>query len=159
MQALTNWLTVLVAVVAAGFVYVQIRQAHSQTAINTARDFVARSRELWADCISEVNGGEGGFDVERFRFCVAQLIAHFEINVICLTEIDLPDRVYDMIDRTIVDYLNEMVSAGYTPYMREILQRKLVCPCLKGFCMQRLSLFEDKTALMGALGIESYRWR
>ena len=159
MQELTNWLTVAVAVVAATFVYAQVKQAKSQTAINTARDFVARSRELWADCISEADGGEAGFDVNRFRFCVAQIIAHLEINAICLTALDLPRDVHDMIDRTLIDYLNEMVSAGYAPYLKEILFRPSVCPCLKDFCLQRVSKIEDKITLMDALGIESYRWR
>lgn len=158
MKDLADWAAVVIAVVAAGFVHVQIKQARSQIAIQTARDFVLHSRQLWAECIRHADESESGFDIDKFRFRVAQIIGHFEINVICLSDLSLSDRVYLMIERTIVDHMEEMVSSGYLPYVKEILFRKHVCPCLKDFCLQRSSMFENKSAIMDALCIERSRW-
>lgn len=134
----------------------QIRHSVRVTAIETARKFLDETRDQWAKC--KLSAGAQPFDIEDFRSELYGFIAQLELNAAALGEIDFPDRIENMIERTIVTFMNEMIAASYDPYLAEIFSNRIMCPCLKDFCLQRHPKFDDGERVMRALSIERFRY-
>jgi len=136
-------------------VIAQLRHSVRVTAIDAARRFLEDTRTQWGKC--QAAAGANPFSPDAFRNELYGFVAQLELNVAALGEIDFPGRVENMIERTIVTFMNEMVAASYEPYLLEIFSNRIMCPCLKGFCLQRKSLFDEGDRIMDALAIERYR--
>lgn len=151
-----DWIAAVAASVGATLVVAQIRHSVRVTAIDAARRFLDDSRDQWRKC--QDTAGQSPFKPDAFRNELYGFIAQLELNVAALSEIDFPDRVENMIERTIVTFINEMIAASYDPYLKEVFSVRIMCPCLKDFCLQRHGLFDDGPRVMEALCIERYRY-
>ena len=154
---IADWLAACAAVTGLGLVLAQIRHSSRVTAIDVARKFIEDTTAQWTACSSAA--GATNFDADKFRQALGQLFAQLELNVIALYEIDFPDRIERMIEKTIISYLNEMIAASYDPYLIEIFSNKITCPCLRDFCLQRYRLFDEGPRLMKAMYREPFRYR
>ncbi|WP_374387555.1 hypothetical protein [Brevundimonas sp.] len=152
-----DWVTAIAAVLGLGLVFAQIRHNTRLAAIETAREFITESRERWAECVN--SAGSNPFDVDKFRRDLAQLIAHLELSVAAISEMSFPETFHDMIEKTIISFLKQMINASYDGYILEIFSDAQMCPCLRSFTLQRISLFEDRDRIMKAMAIETCRYR
>jgi hypothetical protein len=153
---IADWLTAVAAVAALGLVVAQIRHTTRATAIDTARKFLDDTRDHWDLCMAAA--GAPTFSSDQFKKHLYDLVAQLELNAVALSEMSFPDRIHSLIERTMVTFMNEMIVSGYDPYLSQIFSNNIMCPCLKDFCLQRVSLFDDPHRLMSALNIARYRY-
>ena len=135
----------------------QLRHSAQVAAIDSARKFLDDTRTRWTKC--QETAGATPFSPDDFRKELYGFIAQLELNVATLSEIDYPHRIEKMIERTIVTFINEMMASSYDPYLIEIFSIEIMCPCLKDFCLQRKTLFDDEARVMNSMSIEGYRYK
>ena len=152
-----DWLAASAAVSGAILVVAQLQHSVHVTAIDAARRFIEDTRTHWDNCKSAA--GAKTFDPDGFRSALYAFIAQLELNTAALSEIDFPDRIESMIERTIITFINEMIESSYDPYLREIFSNSIMCPCLRDFCLQRQSRFDKLDRVMSALCISGYRYK
>ena len=137
-------LSALAAVGALIFVGAQAREATRANAILAAQTFVAESRNLWAECATTAASPK--IQTHEFELCVGNILAHFELFSIFSTTNALTPKLKELVDETIVSYIDEMSrQTGYGEIIRELTKSSRVCQNLKDLCLQhRLELRSAK---------------
>jgi hypothetical protein len=93
------------------------------------------------------------FDADKFKTAVGNVLGHLEVAAALVVDSYLDERMHRLVEETIIDYVNAMVSNGYEPYVSPHLIKPNVCRNLKDFCKQRGDLLDDSTETLHMLNI------
>jgi hypothetical protein len=143
------------ALIALGSMWFAGRQswhAGRATSIATVQHFLIESRALWQECRNVVAIVPP--DEARFEMAVGNVLGHLELATALVVDEYVQGRLQRLVEDTIVDYVNDMVRAGYAPYVSPLVKKPAVCENLKDFCKQRRARLEDATAAFEMLHIE-----
>jgi hypothetical protein len=129
---------------------ISARQTHANTRATSfaaAQAFSTQCRDLWKEC------RECGDDSEKFKNCLSEILASFELFCLALSDLEMSDKTRSYISETIFDYLSAMQNAGYGIYVSDIVSKSHVCKELKDFAIQHRASFTDRAGVADMLGL------